>query len=176
LPTSTAGVRSCFPHCDRLHVGPGCHLLRRVVATTADFVGIGCNPCAESGRLVQPWDDYKTMRQTLPFVSSPRYPANWEESSRSPYSYAVAGGERDPQPRCRACSIGGVSVAGQGVPTATQVGVCSLAVRDWCTGCWRLLIGASSSPRVCFGAWASTSPPPTPVSNSSLTRVYLRVP
>jgi hypothetical protein len=120
LPTSTVGVRSCFPHRDRLHVGPGCHLLRRVVATTADFVGIGCNPCAESGRLVhslnQPWDDYKTMRQTLPFVSSPRYPANWETAGAAPPLLALPPPSEfvwseDPVERCVAgvCSLSGVA-------------------------------------------------------------------
>jgi hypothetical protein len=120
LPTSTAGVRSCFPHRDRLHVGPGCHLLRRVVATTADFVGIGCNPCAESGRLVhslnQPWDDYKTMRQTLPFVSSPWYPANWETAGAAPPLLALPPPpefvwSEDPVERCVAgvCSLSGVA-------------------------------------------------------------------
>jgi hypothetical protein len=119
-----------------------------------------------------PWDRvdlpaaYKVSLNPIP-ASNFVVPAGLgcEIESRSPYSYAVAGGERDPQPRCRACTIGGVSVAGQGVPTGTQVGVRSLAMRDWCTGSWRLLIGASSSPRVCFGAWASTSLPLMPVSN-----------
>jgi hypothetical protein len=100
--------------------GPGCHLLRRAVETTADFVGIGCNPCAESGRLVhslnQPWDDYKTMRQTLPFVSSPRYPANWETAGAAPPLLALPPPpefvrSEDPVDRCVAgvCSLSGVA-------------------------------------------------------------------
>jgi hypothetical protein len=100
-------------------------------------------------------------------IRSARRPVRYSSSAVWCASHHGRLAERDLPPRCRACSIGGVSVVGQGVQTGTQVGVRSLVVRDWCTGSWRLLTRALHRRQAALLSWSGFSTLPLKVITSS---------